>query len=227
MRTSLLCMLAVAVQVGSVDAQDPDRLLVLDFDPVRLQVGYVLDAYFDTPGGQGLLPTAVAEAEIALEHVRLAGRDSTYLGNMRANMVHVLHALDPYEVGSGFGLGYGVKRAANAVAMNIEVAAATEGASENVVLHSTSAARAARSAVLRADEAIALARAVQAASTARDANRLVERLAASVRAILYGSDSDGDGRIGWAEDEAGLAQVRYHLTLMMRVEDMPADTLIG
>ena len=38
--------------------------------------------------------------------------------------------------------------------------------------------------------------------------------------MAYGRDADRDGRIGYEESEMGLAQARYHLSLIMRVEGL-------
>jgi len=187
-------------------------------DEVIIFLAALSDAFADTPGGMGLIDTGMAEAAIAAEHVRLAGTDSMDLTNMVQNMSHVLHAIDPVEVGNGLGLGYGVKRAAEGVLIQIESAMSVEGASETVLFHGSYIAGAASATLSRADDAIAMARRIQRTTLPEEALLLIERLAGLVRAMTFGADSDRDGRIGYPSTEAGLAQARYHLDLIRRVE---------
>lgn len=184
-----------------------------------LHLDHITGAYGDTPGGMGLIPTGMAEAEIAAEHVRLAGRDSTDLSNMTRHMAHVLHAIDPNEVGQGPGLGYGVKRAARGVLTHVALATDGEGVPGVLRFHAPYIESAARGAIGRADEAIEVARRVQRSTSAREAYRLIRQLDHLVRAMAYGDDRDGDGRIGYTQSESGLAQATYHLTLVRRVAD--------
>lgn len=197
---------------GAYDAPIPEG--------AATHLDHITSAYPDAPGGMGLVPAGMAEAEIAAEHVRLAGRDSTNLSNMVRHIAHVLHAIDPAEVGQGPGMGYGFKRAAEGVLTHLELAMASGEELPGVLeLHAPYVERAARGASARADQAIELARGIQRASSAREANRLVRQLDHVVRAMAYGDDRDGDGRIGYTEAESGLAQVEYHLTLVRRVTD--------
>lgn len=218
----------LAVDTLATDAaQDGDSVEAADSQAVRYagpladaaaqRLGYLTTASPDTPAGMGLIATGLAEAEIALEHVSLAGRNAGDLSNMQRHMGHVLHAIDPTEVGRGPGMGFGVVRAARGSLLQIEQLRALEGLPRVVSFHAPYLARAARGALARADEAVALARQVQRASSAAAAHRLVERLDEAVRAMAYGFDRDDDGRIGHTEDEMGLAQVRYHLTLVQRL----------
>ena len=222
---------------GFAEAQIPDSTLVPDStqpadstqatdslrsaarlpEAVLLHLAHLAEAFFDTPRGMGLIETAMAEAEIAARYVSLAGQDATNLGRMIGNMSHVLHAIDPVEVGNGFGLGYGVRRAAEGVLLHIDLATSVEGVSDNVVFHAGYITAAASAALVRANAAIALARQVQRATTPGEALPLIERLADLVRTMAYGDDADRDGRIGYPDTESGLAQARYHLRLIRRV----------
>jgi hypothetical protein len=178
----------------------------------------ITTSFFDTPNRMGLLPTGMAEAEIAAEHVRRAGMDSTNVGAMAEEMIHVLHAIDPALTGGGAGLGYGFRRAAEDVRTAIQLAASVQGAPESLLYHAPFVESAATGAMARADDAVALARQIQGSTDAVSAHRLVDRLAAVVRAMTWGEDRDGDGRIGGDVAEAGLAQARYHLELVRRME---------
>jgi hypothetical protein len=187
-------------------------------DEVVAALASLLDGYIDTPEGMGIIPTGMEEAKLAGEYVRLAGQDSTNLNSMVRNMAHVLHAIDPNEVASGFGLGYGVKRAAEEMLIQAQVVLNADGLSDNIVSHVRHVPTAAYGALARADEAIALARRIERATTPEEALPQLQDLAALVRAMAWGSDSDRDGRIGYGDEEAGLAQATYHIKLLRTVE---------
>ena len=189
-------------------------------NPAHAHMGHVADGFRGTPDGQGLLPTAVAEAEVAAQHAGFAARDPSNLDGMKRHMGHVLHALDPSQVEGGPGLGYGVKAAAEGVVRHIELAAGSDGASDAVKTHSNHVATAARHAAAMADEAITVAKEIQAATDAGAAAEMLERLVALTDAIANGMDADGNGRVGWQEGEGGLAQATQHMNLMKRAEGM-------
>jgi hypothetical protein len=202
--------------ITSVVATDSAQARIVPSEVVVV-LAYLLDGYADTPDGMGIIPTGMAEAKLAAEYVRLAGRDSTDLNNMVRNMAHVLHAIDPSEVASGFGLGYGVKRAAEEMLRQAEVVMAVDELSHNVLSHIRHVPLAAYGALAKADEAIALARRIERARTPGEALPQIEDLAVLVRTMAWGSDSDRDGRIGYSDGEAGIAQATYHLKLLRTV----------
>ncbi len=183
-------------------------------------LGHITTAFGDTPGGMGLIHAGVAEAAIAPHYVRLAGRDSLSLVGMSRPMASVIHAIDPSQASGGPGLGYGVKRAAAAVGTHAALAASVPGLSPQAQFHIAYVERAAAGSARRADEAIALARQVQRAPNAAAGRRLLRELAQAVRGMAYGEDRDTDGRIGYADDEVGLAQGMYHLQLLYRIEGL-------
>lgn len=180
-------------------------------------LAYILTAAPDTPGGTGLLETGRAEAQIAMQHVAFAGRDSLALGNMQRHMAHVIHAVDPGQGSQGPGMGYGVRRAARQILVQLEAMQNVEGIPGVLIFHAPRAAMAARGTAARVDEVVSLARQVQSASSAQAGHRLVRRLADAVRAMAYGSDRDDDRRIGHTEDEMGLAQIGHHLAVVQRL----------
>ncbi len=189
-------------------------------DPAHTHMGHVVDGFRGTPDGQGLLPTAVAEAEVAAQHAGFAGRDVSNLDGMKRHMGHVLNAMDPTEVESGPGLGYGVKAAAAGVARHIGLAAGSEGASDNIKTHGNHVSTAAGNVVTWVDEVIALARQVQEATEASAAAGMVDEIIELTNAIVSGTDTNGDGRTGWQEGEGGLAQATQHMNLMKRGEGL-------
>ena len=240
----MAALIGMSTSAGVLEAQMPDSTsasMTVQSDAIQYQttlpeavvthLGHITTAFFDTPSGMGILPVGMAEAAIAKEYAWLAGQDSADILNMTENMSHVLHAIDPVEVGAGFGLGYGFKRAAEGVIAHIELAETSDGVSETVLFHAPFVNRAARGSLVRADEAIAMARRIQRATDPVETLPLIEELRDLIRAMAFGTDRDRDGRIGQTEPEAGLAQAWYHLQLLYRVEglEMPplvADTLV-
>jgi hypothetical protein len=189
--------------------------------PAGVHIGHVVNGFGDTPNGQGLLPTAMAEARTAAQHAALAMRNSGNLDAMKLHAGHVINALDPTVVATGPGLGYGVKKAATGVATHIELAAKAEGASPNVIMHATHIATAARNTVQRADQLLALAKQVQAATAVADAAALVSQMVSLADQLIAGADKNGDGRVGWEEGEGGLQQAQEHVNLMLSAEKIP------
>lgn len=178
-------------------------------------VGHVATGYADTPDGMGLLPTAEAEAQVAIQHAGLAARDLSNLGAMQTHTAHVQHAVDPTVVGNGPGLGYGVFAAANGVARHIELAAGVEGADAAVVRHAPHVAQSARNTAARAERILELAAQVQEAGSADAAAPLVQEIQQLATQLVEGEDADGDGSVGWQEGEGGLATARQHLGFLM------------
>lgn len=183
-----------------------------------VHIGHVVNAFGDTPDGMGLLPTAMAEARIAANHATLAARASGNLDGMKLHAGHVIHALDPTIVTTGPGRGYGVKRAALGVATHVELAAKALGASQNVITHSAHIAMSARNTVQRADQIIALAKQVQAATSAAEAAALISQIVSQCDQLIAGADTNGDGKITWEQGEGGLQQVQEHLNLLLAAE---------
>lgn len=183
-------------------------------------MGHVADGFSNTPEGQGLLPTAVAEAAVARQHAEFALRNPSDLSSVQRHAGHVLHAIDPSKIESGPGAGYGVLRAASGVSQHIDMAGADESASENVSTHATHVSAAAAGAVMHAERAAELAEAIMATGSADEAAALLNELSETLDAMVLGHDANGDGRIGWQTDEGGLAQAEQHMTLMKRGEGM-------
>ncbi len=186
----------------------------------HVHVGHVRSGFGQTPDGQGLMQTAIAEAAVAAQHAGLAARDLTSLADMQRHTFHVVHALDPSRIDTGPGLGFGVKRAADGVAQHIELAASSDGASQNVQTHAVHVAASARTVSQRAEEMLALTEQIGNATTAAAAAPLVEQLAELAGQLTSGVDADGDGRVGWQEGEGGLDQVEQHVGLLARGEGL-------
>jgi hypothetical protein len=189
-------------------------------NPVHTHIGHAAIAFDDTPGGQGLLPTALQEAEIAAQHAQLAGEDLENLDGMRRHAGHVLHALDPSVMAGGPGLGYGVKQGASGAALHVGMALEPDGASENLTVHANHILTALANVTQWTDEAIALAQRLQLAASATSAASLATQLDALCHSIVYGRDTNRDERVGWQEGEGGLRQAMQHMNLMRRGEGL-------
>jgi hypothetical protein len=182
---------------------------------VGTHIGHVVNSFADTPGMMGLLPVAFAEARTAQQHATL-GMKAANLDGMKLHAGHVINAMDPTIVAAGPGLGYGMKKAALGVATHIELAAKAPGASQNVILHATHIAMAARNAAARADTIVTLAKEVQAATTMQDAAKLLSQIVSLCDQAIAGVDSKGDGRVTW--ETGGLQQAQEHVDLMLAAE---------
>lgn len=187
-------------------------------NPSHVHMGHVSDKMNGTPDGQGLLPTAIAEAKIAVQHAALAAKTPDNLDAMKTHAGHVLHAVDPTQTNRGPGLGYGVKRAAAGVVTHIGLAAKAEGASQNVQTHAVHVGAAAEAVVKRCDAIVALVARIRAASTAEAAAPLVTELHTLATQLATGVDLNGDGRVGWNDPEGGLDQAQQHMDLMKKGE---------
>jgi hypothetical protein len=186
--------------------------------PAHTHLRHVAETFRGTPDRMGLLPTAVAEAEIAVRHAALMASDSTDLAAMHRHAGHVIHALDPGEIENGPGLGYGMIAAARRAAHYVDLAIAADGGGEALETHGPHVATAARAAAAAAEEAVGVAKEIMEAESADEAVPLLDRLTALMDRMTDGVDANGDGRIGWQEEESGLAQARQHLELLLRGE---------
>lgn len=237
-RTDVLVAILAVSSAIPLGAQEPDSLRAdvtttrpsrALYDPaaysgppmsglVAEHLGQIRTSFDDTPDGRSLLDVGLEEAAIASRHVHLAGQDSTDLVAMAGHMAHVLHAVDPMLAQSGPGLGYGVRRAARNIRTYADLALEVPEAPASVLDHLPHVAAAAAATLDRADQVVAMAQRIQGATNPRAAHRLVQRLAGLVRAMAYGADDDGDGRIGVPESEYGLMQVGYRFGMIERIE---------
>ena len=183
-------------------------------------MGHVTSGWKDTPGKAGLLPTAIKEAQIAIVHAGLAAKKPGDLGWMKTHTKHVMNAIDPSAVKNGPGLGYGVKKAAAGVAKHIGFAAKSADASKNVKAHSVHVSTTANNTVARAEEIMALAKKVEAATSAKAAAPLVAKINMLAKQLLNGVDANGDGKITWKKGEGGLLEAKKHMRFMRKGEKL-------
>ncbi len=183
-------------------------------------IGHVMTKWKDTPDQQGFLPVALAEAKVAENHAGLAASDLGDLDSMQLHSRHVLHALDPSVEESGPGAGYGVLKAAKGTKNHIGYAAAFVGASDAVKLHAEHVAESANAVIKRAEDLKQLIAEILAASDAETAAPMVEKMKADAATLIEGIDLNGDGNIGWADGEGGLAVAETHMGFMMDAEGL-------
>src|ERR671912_2084142 len=134
--------------------------------PAHIHIGHVVTMWNDTPDSRGLLPVAIADADIAATHAGLMQQSQSDLDSLKLHAAHVLHALDPTLEPKGPGSGYGVKRAAAGALEHIQLAAKSTGASPNVQTHATHVSGSLGNVAGWNDQAIATAQKIRAAKSA-------------------------------------------------------------
>jgi hypothetical protein len=197
---ALLAGLAVGPNVAGLVAQSA----------TQTHIGHILTGFPSAPNGAALLAVAEADAALAVEHARLAGRNQTDVGPMVQHSRHVMQILDPAAWANGPGSGMGVGPAARAIAQHVEMAA--QDAADGVRTHAGHVAAAASAVDARTTEMIALARRIVATSDYVEAYDLVLRLQVLAGELGAGADASGDGQIAVAE--GGLEHIRTHMELL-------------
>ena len=186
----------------------------------HVHIGHVTDAWNDTPDGRGFMPVALDEAGVAAQHAGFAASRPDDLAWMKMHTAHVVHALDPAIEATGRGLGYGLVKATRGVHQHVGLAAASEGASDNVKLHATHVRASAENTLGRAEEILTLAVEVRAADSAAAAAPVVARIEELARALVDGVDANADGQVSWQEGEGGLGIVEQHMGFMKAGEGL-------
>ena len=229
-RTCVRLLLAPIAGASLLSAQAPAN-------PAHVHIGHVMTSWKDTPDAKGLLPAAIADAQVAMaqiERADLEGRinDFVLYGG------YLLHALDPgpdtqallksayarlpanYVTIEVPGTGYGVKRGVAGALQHVQLAAKSEGASENVKAHAAHVTASLENVARWTDEAIAAARKLIAAKDVGGGQILVDELTGLIGQIAIGADANSDGQTGWETGEGGLRQANTHMRLMMKGEGM-------
>ncbi|WP_428542202.1 hypothetical protein [Profundibacter sp.] len=181
---------------------------------VQDHMNHITESWTDTPEEKGLLPIAIAEAEIAVLHARVAANQTHDLVWMQKHTRHVLHAIDPSVVDDGPGYGYGVLRAAQGIAKQITLAAQQDDASENVKTHAVHVATSANNTIARVARIKVLINQILAADNAEQAAPVVIELEEATHQLLDGFDANGDGEITWEAGEGGLNECAKHMAIM-------------
>jgi hypothetical protein len=209
----------IALASGTLSAQAPAAPAAAA-NASHSHIGHVMTMWKDTPGTQGFLPVAIADAKVAATHAGYMQKSPDNLDSLKLHAGHVLNALDPSIEMKGPGSGYGVKRAAAGAANHIQLAAKTEGASKGVQTHAGHVTASLADVTQWTDAAIATAQKIRAATSASEASPLVAELITQTNNISNGVDADKNGTIGWQTGEGGLAQANQHMMLMMKGEGL-------
>ena len=189
---------------------------------------------------KGFLPTAIADAQIAMEQVERADLEGR-INDFWLYGGYVLNALDPGPETDALlktayarlpttyvkievpGSGYGVKRAVADALQHVQLAAKSDGASDNVKTHAAHVTASLENVAKWTDEAIATARKLLEAKDVGGGQMLVDELTAQIGQIAIGVDANGDGQTGWQTGEGGL-QAGEH---PHEVDDEGRGTLVG
>lgn len=200
-------------------------------------IGHVMTAWKDAPGMKGLLPAAIGDAQVAMEQVERADLEGR-INDFWLHGGYVLNALDPgpetdarlktayarlpttYVKIDVPGSGYGIKRAVAGALQHVQLAAKSDGASDNVKTHAAHVTASLENVAKWTDEAIATTRKLLEAKDVGSGQVLVDELTALVGQIAVGTDANGDGQTGWQTGEGGLRQANTHMRLMMKGEGL-------
>lgn len=189
--------------------------------PALTHFGHVATGFSGAPGGRGLTVTAAIEANEAMRHANLAFVHAGDLEQMRAHTRSVIHALSPGKGASGPGLGFGLTRAAEAIAAHVEMAVKAPDASPALARLGPGVATAARAVASRADALAVLGGRVLAAGSVAEARPLVDELRRLALALDTGVDADGSGGVELNATEPGLNQVEAQVYAILEAEKLP------
>ena len=205
--------------------------------PAHAHIGHVMTSWTDTPGTKGFLPTAIADAQVAMEQVERADLEGR-INDFWLYGGYVLNALDPgpdteallktayarlpttYVKIEVPGSGYGIKRAVAGALQHVQLAAKSEGASDNVKTHAAHVTASLENVAKWTDQAIVTTRKLLEAKDVGSGQVFVDELTAQIGQIAIGTDANGDGQTGWQTGEGGLRQANTHMRLMMKGEGM-------
>ncbi len=217
---ALALSLGLVLVTGCADNMAMKDKGMADKNMAHVHIGHVLTGWNDTPEQMGLLPTAIAEANVAAQHAGFAVSKPADLAWMKTHIGHVLHAVDPSVEPKGPGLGYGLIKAAGGAAKHVGFAAESEGASENVKTHAVHVETSATNVVTWGRLIVGLSKQVQAAETADQAAPLVKKIEQLATRLVAGEDVNGDGKITWHASEGGLERAEKHMGFMTKGEGL-------
>jgi hypothetical protein len=205
--------------------------------PAHTHIGHVMTGWKDTPAMKGLLPAAIADAQVAMEQVERADLEGR-INDFWLYGGYVLNALDPGPETDALlktayarlpttyvkidvpGSGYGIKRAIAGALQHVQLAAKSDGASDNVKTHAAHVTASLENVAKWTDEAIATTRKLLEAKDVGAGQVLVDELTALIGQIAIGTDANNDGQTGWQTGEGGLRQANTHMRLMMKGEGL-------
>lgn len=181
-----------------------------------------------TPGNVGYLRLAEAEAATALEQVdlSLAAEDLT---SMQSHLRNLLTTIAPSNTQSGMQTRTGLIYATAAINANLSIAQQMEGASANLKTQAGRAIVASDNVIEWVQEVAAMTETALQSPSIETARKTMVPARAALHDVIYGTDADGDGKIGWHQGEGGLQQVREYVEYLAKGEGLtpgffkPAD----
>jgi hypothetical protein len=183
----------------------------------HVHIGHAITGVHVTPNQEGYLVTAERRGHEAVEFVKQAAA-ATDLTEIKKSVAAAVHATDSEE-------DFGVKQAIVLAANHITFAATSDDATVNVQKAAPVFASDSTRVVERCDLIALLGKDVAASTSAKDAAPSVVELGKLTTANLQGDDSNGDGVVGSAPSEYGLAQLRKELEAMIARENPPYQTV--
>src|SRR5687767_7039697 len=206
-------------------------------NPAHAHIGHVMTSWKDTPDMKGFLPTAIADAQVAMEQIERAALEGR-INDFWLYGGYVLNALDPgaetdallkiayarlptnYAKIDVPGTGHRIKRAVSGALKHGQLASKSEGATENVKTHAAHVTASLENVAKWTDEAIAATRKLLDAKDVGSGQVLVDELTLLIGQFAIGTDANGDGQTGWQTGEGGLRQATAHMRLMMKAEGL-------
>src|SRR5581483_5675677 len=164
----------------------------------HVHIGHAITGVHVTPNHEGYLVTAERRGREAVELMKLAAA-SNDLAQIKKNVAAAVHASDSEE-------DFGVKQAIVMAANHITFAATSDDATVNVQHAAPVFASDITRVVERCELIVLLGKDVAVSTSAKDARPSVVEMGKLTDANMEGEDSNGDGVVGSAPSEYGLAQ---------------------
>lgn len=183
----------------------------------HVHIGHAITGVHVTPNQEGYLVTAEHRAGQTVEFTRLAASSSD-LADIKKNVAAAVKATDS-------DADFGVKQAIVMAANHITFAATSDDASVNVQRAAPKFASDITRVVERCELIVLLGKDVASSTSPEDAAVSVAELGKLAQANVAGDDSNGDGVVGSAPSEYGLAQLRKELQAMIARENPPYVTV--
>jgi hypothetical protein len=216
LQTTLAIAFALALSpAGTAEGQARESSQALT------HLAHVSTGFSGAPGGRGLAVTAAVEVSTAMRFANVAAGRPTDLAAMQAAVRNVQHALATADGAKGPGLGFGVTRAAEAIAMHVGLALKAPDASETIRKHAPGIVAAAQALAARAQTMSSLCTRVLAASSAAEAAKLAGELRTLALALDTGTDVNGNGRVDPDAVEPGMNQLEAGVYAILEGEKLP------
>ncbi|EPJ46775.1 MAG: hypothetical protein OFPII_18660 [Osedax symbiont Rs1] len=180
----------------------------------HIHIKHLIKSWPAAPQAIGLLPIAIKEAAIASLYIKLARIHDQDLNWIKSHIKQAQYALkaNPAEEG---GQGYGLIKAAYAIARETKLAAANQ-ASINVKLQSKAIIMSAYNTAAVAKKMARICNKIANTFSIAQALSYIDQLEILAITLLEGEDLDKDGQITSFNHEGGLNLARDKLTFMAR-----------